>query len=239
MYRFVTVLLVAGVAFASSADAEQITHQTEANASLEFNWPDINSDIIPDARVKGAVRGARENYQRAINAAERANASAGKLPGYIEEGEPFREIVSEGVILEGVLFDKGVPPQQKLFAGEIEYETGSTARGLVAFLYYPDMSNWGEVVADFAPEKPYSQFEGDMKRPSEAGAYPMEGVLTYRNGDTFTGLFYTWGGASGIYEAANGKRSFSGDFDTVGLMMHPKKGVVEDQNGQLLSVVLD
>lgn len=239
MFRILAFAVALAFAQNCPASAETNLQYKLSEPDAGFAWPDADKDVLQDARIRQTEDDAKENYQRAILAAERARQSADKVPSFLNENKPVRERVSESAVLESVQIGQGVTPQEKILAGVIEYETGTTASGVLTFLNYPELPHWGAVVAIAPPGSNWMTFEGDMTRPTQPEAYPMEGVLTYSNGDRFTGLFYTWGGASGMYEKADSTLQFLGDFRTNGLQVQPQKGVMKSHSGQLLAVVRD
>ena len=239
MYRTIACAVLIVLIPACLVSAETSAEISPSEIGIGFEWPEIDANVLQDARLHHTEHKANENYRRAQVVADRAKQDAGKVPALLKEHEAIRERVSESAVLEFVQIGQEAASQGKIVAGVIEYETGATASGLITFLNYPELSHWGALVVIAPPGNVWTTFEGDITRPTQSQAYPMEGVLTYSNGDRFTGLFYTWGGASGIYEKADGSLRFSGQFKTDGLQVQPRRGVMKDQSRQLLAVLLD
>ncbi len=202
-------------------------------------WPEQIAAPISDARIHQYVADAADAYKRAIVVAERASQTAGSLDELEAELAVYTEIVSEGVTFTGATIDDGSTQSARLIAGTMTYPSGAIAEGAFAFLVYPNQSLWGDVVLNASPVSPIEKFIGEIDRPASAHAYPKEGVMMLRNGDRFTGLFYMGGGASGVYQRADGRTTFTGQLGFNGYAFKLEDGIVEDANGNLVAVIRD
>lgn len=209
-----------------------------ANAQ-SIMWPEVNGTANQDARVQIHVDKAKKDFARATEASDRALGLAAKLNNMEIHQETYTEVISDGLVFQGISLDESPTSSYKVIAGSMRYPGGATAEGAFSYLSYPGIPNWGEVVLIASEASPIEMFVGEMARAGSPEASLSEGVVTLKNGDRFTGLFYSLEGASGVYERADGRMTFIGDLGYNGYSFSFENGIVQDADENLVAVILD
>ncbi|MEM6898273.1 MAG: hypothetical protein AAF583_00680 [Pseudomonadota bacterium] len=202
-------------------------------------WPEAKGTANQDARVQIHVDKAKEDYARAMEASNRARELVAKLKNMEPHQETYTEVISDGLVFDGVSLDESTSNSYKVIAGSMRYPGGATAEGAFSYISYPAIPNWGDVVLIASEASPIETFEGEMARAGSPEASLSEGVVSLKNGDRFTGLFYSRGGASGMYERSDGNMTFIGDLGYNGYSFSFKNGVVQGADEKLVAVILD
>jgi|GEM_PF-5606424 len=202
-------------------------------------WPEANGNANQDARVQIHVDKAKEDYARAMEASNRALGLVANLKNMEIRQEPYTEVISDGLVFEGISLDQSPTNSYKVIAGSMRYPGGATAEGAFSYVSFPTIPNWGDVVLIASEASPIETFTGEMARAGSPNASLSEGVVALKNGDQFTGLFYSHEGASGVYKRADGRMTFTGDLGYNGYSFSFENGFVQDADGNLVAVILD
>lgn len=214
-------------------------HLSNTANAQSVMWPEAEGTANQDARVQIHVNKAKEDYARAMEASNRARGLVAKLKNMEIRLETYTEVISDGLVFEGVSLDESPTNSYKVIAGSMRYPGGATAEGAFSYLSYPAIPNWGDVVLIASEASPIDTFEGAMARAGSPEASLSEGVVSLKNGDRFTGLFYFRGGASGVYERSDGSMTFVGDLGYNGYNFSFENGIVQDADENLVAVILD
>lgn len=195
--------------------------------STEFQWPEEDAAVIPDARLSDLIRRAREAEQNALGrarAGERIASEAKRrerLKGFFgNDSKP--QTIDAGTIMTAFPYDT----ESGFMLGVVTYPSGATMTGI----FGPDE---GRYVAP--PESTVREFLGWVFNARTSSPSPMEGVFSMKNGDTFIGTIGA--DADGIYRSAGGERRFVGKFDASHGSIQPLAGIMEDKRGRLIAIL--
>ena len=237
-----TALAIAALTMCGNEQVLAVDNQSAiSNEHATFQWPETDPQVIPDARLNELVKEARDAADRAKVLAGDAEELANTFGQELKENQYQAQTISEGVIFTGRNAPHAGLFPDNVYVGKMTYGHGASAIGAFEFITFPRHSTWGTGVARASVNSPISRFAGKLAAPGDIRTRPAEGVTQFRNGDTFTGLYYLYfhdTDALGVYEDATEKRRFVGQLQTVGNMLQPKKGIVEDDSGNLIAVFL-
>lgn len=236
------ILLLAMTIIGAGCAAAEDTHLLRVGVKkAEFEWPKTDPNAIPDARLHELVKEARERAEQAQALAKHAEKLATMFDAELSDNNYTPETVSDGVVFIGRNAPHAGLLPDNVYVGKMKYDTGAEIVGVFEFTDFPNRSHLG-TGAGKAPEgSPMKIFVGQFAVPADIRTRPAEGVAEFRNGDRFTGTYYLYFGdtdAIGIYQEAGGERRFVGQLSTSNNLLQPKSGIVENQNGTLLSVVV-
>lgn len=215
-------LILACVMFSVAATASA---QEVPPIPATFEWPEPDSNAIPDLRIGDDIRSAREAAREATTRASdgRSAAAAAKRRASVQGVfgvEPQRATVDD---------ETEVAVARGSSLGTVSYPSGATLLGAL---------DAGVGVYTAAPESPLSQFSGWVFGASTQAPRPLDGIFEWKNGDIFTGSITGDGSSSrGIYVKADRQVRFVGIVDLSEIEFRPVRGHLETTSGKLLAVV--
>lgn len=202
-----------------------------AHAQLfkQFEWPAVNANVIPDVRLRDVVHDAIEEAREAEGRARQASLFAGQASrrdgARSAVGLKTQPVtIAEGTVMTATSYHGRTGPA----LGVIAYANGATMRGAFGG---PDAGTYTA-----APESMLASFTGWVFGATTADPNPLEGLFTFRNGDTFTGDANS---GLGVYVEAGGGRRFVGKADMRNGAFRPLEGNVVDRQGKLLATVVE
>lgn len=197
--------------------------------SRSFDWPNVDDQAIPDARLRDILIAAVDEAEQAaeysrqgISAASRANRLV-RVRSAIGRG-PQPQIVGDGVTMSAVAYgDEG----GSMF-GELAWASGATMTGALS-----------QSMGEYRPplESSVQRFTGFVFGTTNPDAVPMTGDFEFKTGDHFVGSFNTGRNALGVYASADGALRFVGEIDFYTPAFRPIRGNLLDRNGRTLAVV--
>lgn len=194
-----------------------------------FEWPERQSDVIGDLRIRDDVSDARESARQATTRASEGRRAVGQAKRRAGLQGSFG-IKPERATLGGdteVALTRGRSNGATL--GTITYSTGAIMTGAFG-------PNVGVYFAE--PESPLRQFSGWVWGAGSPTPRPMDGIFEWKNGDIFTGSITGDASASkGVYVKADGQFRFVGVIDLSQSQFRPIRGYLEGASGKLLAVV--
>lgn len=220
-----SLVVVAGaIALASSAYSS-----LAQDFSRTFDWPAVDAQAIPDARLRevlaSAIAEARQasEYSRQGEAAASRASRLVRLRSAIGRG-PQPQTVGDGVTMAAVAYGD----QGGAMFGDLLWASGAKLTGALT-----------ESMGEYIPpeESSVRRFAGFVTGTTNPDATPMTGEFEFKTGDRFLGSFMTGRNAIGIYSSADGGLRFIGEIDFSAPAFRPLRGNLLDRQGNTLAVV--
>ncbi len=199
-----------------------------AQTAENFEWPEANVNVLPDARLSTVVEDAKQAERQGADRAWEARKASMQakvrtsLRGAIGlGGKPT--IIAAGTVMKAVPYNGESGPM----LGSISYANGASMTGV----FGPDV---GIYHASFTSS--IAEFAGWCYGATTSNPQPTDGEYHLRSGDTFVGSRHA-DEYEGVYESADHSRKFVGTMLLNTALPRPVQGIMQDGRGRLLSVV--
>ncbi len=219
-----------GVAIALSMAAASLGPPAlSQDFSRGFDWPAMDAQAIPDARLGAVLESAIQEARQAAEYSRQGEAAASRANRLVRLRSAFGrgpqlQIVGDGVTMEAVSYgDEG----RALF-GDLSWASGAKLTGSLS-----------ESIGEYQPpeESSIRRFAGFLTGTISPDATPMTGEFIFKTGDQFFGSYLTGRNALGVYASANGEFRFVGEIDFTAPAFRPLQGNLVDRNGRTIAVV--